>query len=285
MKEYFSHDYNARNDRKIAALVREYKSSGYGIFWSTCEMMHEEGDMLDYDDITFNAIADDLKETPELIKEVLDKCISKFKLFIKEDNIISSNRVKKNLNERETKKNIKAEAGRLGGIKSGESRRGVNKLKKNEAVLKANEANGEASLKANELKESKVKESKLKEIYNGDGVIKFCINGLGDMEIVFYPACEDWQIKELKEFVSNSQQSFESIAMSNKLMNNASNFNLVLQEFINMIQGSNDYKESQEYRRYFRNWVNKKNGTLSDFIKSLKTDKNGKKEVNMNEII
>lgn len=282
MREYFSHDYNARNDRKIAALIREYKSSGYGIFWSTCEMMHEEGDRLDYDDITFEAIADDLKEKPSFIKEVLDKCISKYKLFMKEDNIISSNRVKKNLNDREIKKNTKAESGRLGGIKSGESRRNENKSKQNEAPLEANEAQEEATLQA--TKQSKVKESKVKEIKEIKGTkINFEIVGLGKMEVGFNSNCEQWEFNEIKEFLTKSQGNFEAIAMSNKTMNNVSNFNTALQEFVNMIQGSNDYKESPELRKYFRNWISKKNGTLESFL--IESRNRGTTKANMNSFI
>lgn len=281
MKEYFSHDYNARNDRKIAALVRDYKSSGYGIFWSTCEMMHEEGDRLEYDDITFDAIADDLKESPEFIKEVLDKCISKFKLFIMDENKLSSNRVKKNLNEREFKKNIKAEAGRLGGIKSGESRRNENKLKQNEALLEADEAPDEVLLEAtkqNKVKESKVKESKVNK-NKQENFIDFEIKGLGDMTVSFYSECELWQLKEIKDFLTKSQTNFESMVMSNPIMNNVENFNIALQEFINFIQSANDYQEATELRKYFRNWINKKNGTLEAYLNSFKKNTNGNKPV------
>lgn len=152
---YFSHDYNARNDKKISALVRDYKSSGYGIFWATCEMMHEEGGTLEFDDLTIDAIAGDINETSDFVKEVLDKCVIKYRLFTKQDILLQSSRVIRNLETKNEKKTVKAEAGRLGGIKSGESRRNKEILKQNEALLK--------SASSNEPKESKVKESKGKE--------------------------------------------------------------------------------------------------------------------------
>lgn len=157
MKEYFSHDHNARNDRKVRALVKKYKSSGYGIFWATNEMMHEEGGELEFDDITFGAISDQLNEEEPLIKSVINDCISVFKLYILTGEKITSGRVKRNLTEREEKKQAKSEkaasAGRLGGIKSGESRRSKQTLEANEATLEADRSN-----------EAKVKESKVKEI-------------------------------------------------------------------------------------------------------------------------
>jgi len=97
---YFSHDYNARNDRKIAPLVMEYKSSGYGIFWVTCEMMYEEGGELELDDITFSAIAKDLHEDISVVKSVIEKCIS-YKLFLTDGKKLFSDRVTANLKKRQ----------------------------------------------------------------------------------------------------------------------------------------------------------------------------------------
>lgn len=159
---YFSHDYYARNDKKISALVRDYKSSGYGIYWCAVEMMHEDGGFLEFDDLVFGAISKDLNESEKLVKEVLEKCISKYKLFKQNEAVLqadeaneavlhlTSSRVKKNLDFKEDKKKVKVEAGRLGGIKSGESRR----LKQNEAVLQPNEPNEPNKIKLNEIKES-----------------------------------------------------------------------------------------------------------------------------------
>lgn len=113
--------------------------------------------------------------------------------------------------------------------------------------------------------------------------IKFVIRGLGEMSIDFYSKCEVWQMNELKEFLTRSQGSFEAIAMSNKTMNNVSNFNTALQEFVNMIQGSNDYKESPELRKYFRNWISKKNGTLESFL--IESRNRGTAKANMNSFI
>jgi hypothetical protein len=109
---YFSHDYNARNDRKIAALVSKFKSSGYGIFWCACEMMHEEGGSLEMDDITYYAISKDLNEDFELVKNVIENCISKFRLFTTEDGKLHSGRVKTNLNKRLKISEIRSNAGK-----------------------------------------------------------------------------------------------------------------------------------------------------------------------------
>ena len=42
MKEYFSHDLNARNDRKLIRLAMKHGMEGIGIYWCIVEMMYEE---------------------------------------------------------------------------------------------------------------------------------------------------------------------------------------------------------------------------------------------------
>lgn len=141
---WFYHDYHARNDRKVPALIKEYKAAGYGIYWCIVEMLHEENGKLEFDDLTFEAIAKDLNESAEFIKEVVEKCISKYKLFYVSENNLTANRVQKNLENKENKSLVKAESGRLGGIKSGETRQIKAETKQIEALLEAEEALVEA---------------------------------------------------------------------------------------------------------------------------------------------
>lgn len=111
---YFPHDYNSRNDRKIAALVKKHKSSGYGIFWITCEMLHEEGGVMEFDEITFGAIAKDANEDLELIRTVINDCISEFKLFEIKEGVARSCRVSRNLERRQEISKSRAIAGKHG---------------------------------------------------------------------------------------------------------------------------------------------------------------------------
>jgi hypothetical protein len=143
-KEYFSHDYNARHDRKIAALVREHKAAGYGIFWATCEMMHEEGGTLELDEITYSAIAKDVNEEIILLKKVIEDCIAKFKLFTVNEEKLNSNRIKHNLHKRLSISKIRSNAGKAGAI-----------AKQKQANGKQNQAN-----KRKENKEKKVNKNK-----------------------------------------------------------------------------------------------------------------------------
>lgn len=145
MKEYFSHDYSARHDRKIAALIDKYKATGYGIFWATCEMMHEEDGELELDEITYSAISKNVNENKILLKNVISDCVEIFKLFVLIDGKLTSNRVKNNLNKRQSISDIRAKAGKAGA----------------NAKQKKSNAKQMTYIKGNENKESKVKESEV----------------------------------------------------------------------------------------------------------------------------
>lgn len=146
---YFQHDHNARSDKKIAALVREYKSAGYGIYWCLAEMLHEDGGAIELDDLLIASISKDLNEDFELVKSVIEKCIKNFKLFVlTEDNVLTSNRVKRNLDKRKSISEVRSKSGKAG----------------------ANAKQMLANAKQKQAKEIKGKEIKEKEIINNDFV-------------------------------------------------------------------------------------------------------------------
>ena len=164
---YFTHDYNARHDKKISALVREFKSAGYGIFWCAAEMLHEEGGKMELDELTLSAISNDLNEDFDLVKKVIEKCVSTFKLFhILEGNILTGNRVNCNLNKRKEISKVRSESGTKG------------------AIAKQLQANAEQK----DAKERKGKERKRKEIKGKENdfiqmPLAVHFNGLPEMKV------------------------------------------------------------------------------------------------------
>lgn len=152
---YFSHDVNTRRDPKIGALIQRFGVEGYGIWWGLVEIMHEQsGGKLQKFPKLYEGLSQILSineaersKVEALLKHFIPALISDFCLFKEDDNYIWSDRVIRNLEDRKMKRMQRAEAGRLGGIISGEKR---SKMKQ---ALQANEAN--------EAKESKVKESKV----------------------------------------------------------------------------------------------------------------------------
>jgi uncharacterized phage protein (TIGR02220 family) len=149
---YFPHDYHARHDPKLAALIKEFGMQGYGVYWNFVEILHEQGGKIEKFPKLFSAISSEFNLPEALLQKIISASLKDFCLFKEDDKYIWSERVLENIRVREEKRSQKVEAGRIGGIKSGEAR---SKMKQNEAPLEANEAN--------EAKESKVKEIKEKE--------------------------------------------------------------------------------------------------------------------------
>jgi hypothetical protein len=115
--QYFQHDYNARSDKKMAALLMKYKSAGYGVYWCVVEMMHEEKGLLEFDKLTILSIAKDMNEDSDTVSKILKDCIDEFKLFeMNGDNMLKSNRVLKNIKHRQKVSKSRAIAGKRGAI-------------------------------------------------------------------------------------------------------------------------------------------------------------------------
>jgi hypothetical protein len=136
----------------------------------------------------------------------------------------------------------------------------------------------QSPFKGLEALKDKEKDKEYKNI-STENELTFKLSSLGEIKVLVLQ-CEDWAFKELKDFVQKSQQNFESVAMTNPLMNNAENFKIVIQQFVNMIQSTDDYQESSKLRKFFGNWVSKKNGSLQNFIDGYKNNLGGKKNKN-----
>jgi len=146
---WFPHDFEPTSDPKIQALIKEFDWAGYGIYWRLVEMLHsDETHKLPKKNYLYLSLAGKSFSAKD-IASLVDSCIKIFELFESDDHFFWSNRAVRNIQNKQNKHAIKAESGRLGGIKSGEVR-----SKQNEASLKQNEAKlnkDEATLIDNEL--------------------------------------------------------------------------------------------------------------------------------------
>jgi len=69
MNNYFSHDYNSRNDKKLVTISMKFGLEAIGAFWCIVEMLFEEGGYLsitEYERITF-----ELRTSEELVKYLI----------------------------------------------------------------------------------------------------------------------------------------------------------------------------------------------------------------------
>ena len=140
MSEYFSHDYNARNDLNMKKLFMGEGLSGIGLYWCLVEMLYEKNGYIDLDYIPI--IAFDLRTTEETVHRVIDN----YELFCKNDTHFFSNSVLKRL-EMRNEKSEKA--------KSSANARWNNA----NAMRTHSESN---AIKENKIKEKENKEKKIK---------------------------------------------------------------------------------------------------------------------------
>ena len=114
---YFSHDYNARNDIKIQALLVEHGAAGYGVYWVIVEILHEESEKkLKIDNLTNVAIARQASTSVEHIKSIVECCL-KYGLLVEVDGYFFSKRVRGNINKRMDISEKRAKAGRISAEK------------------------------------------------------------------------------------------------------------------------------------------------------------------------
>ena len=93
---YFSHDYNARNDDKIKALLRKHKWHGYGLFWAIIEDLYNNANALRTD---YEGIAYELRTDEETIRSI----VNDFGFFEVDGDKFGSISIEKRLDERNAK--------------------------------------------------------------------------------------------------------------------------------------------------------------------------------------
>jgi hypothetical protein len=149
---YFSHDSNSRKDPKISALIAKHGIIGYGLYWMLIEIFHEQGGTLTKFPVLYEGLASQLNIDCEQFIEIFRYMIDKCQLFEEDESKIWNNRVIRNLEELNRKRLSKAEAGKIGGIRSGEAR---SKIKQ---CFEANEANEANKIKVNKIKLNNIKD-------------------------------------------------------------------------------------------------------------------------------
>jgi hypothetical protein len=105
MKQYFSHDYNARADQKIKKLLVKHGMTGYGVYWALVEDLYNNANAMRTD---YDCIAYDLRCDVNLVKTVIED----FNLFQITGNCFSSESVARRLFMRNEKSDKARESAR-----------------------------------------------------------------------------------------------------------------------------------------------------------------------------
>lgn len=162
---YFQHDYNARNDPKLQALMIKYGLAGIGAFWCIVEMLYEQDGTLPITSIS--SIAYTLHVDEEMLKNI----VCKMDLFECNKKFFWSRSVRRRLGIINEISDIRR--------KAAEKRWKSNKKNDANAMQKqckcsANEQNNDAKAmqiecKSNAIKEKEIKEKEIKEDYKEEG--------------------------------------------------------------------------------------------------------------------
>ncbi len=153
--DYFSHDRDMRNHRKIKAIRTKYKVVGYGIWCMLLEYLTgSDGNVFAYDDVEFELMAGDFGVSVTEIRDVVDYCIKLELLFMK-DGFINSESLDDRLKSVYEKRKISKEQSKK-------------QIRANGKFAPNNTVNNGVSV--TEMPQSKVKESKVKEIKENTAV-------------------------------------------------------------------------------------------------------------------
>ena len=152
---YFSHDSNARNSKKMLRLRQKLGAEGYGIYWMLVERLRDEESLSsdrDYEMLSF-----DLRVDAELIREVIED----FGLFDLTDDSFSSHGLDERMQYAEEVSAMRSAAGKEGARRRWANRRNANEMAQNGKSI-ANERQTDG--KGIALNKIKLKEMKLNEI-------------------------------------------------------------------------------------------------------------------------
>lgn len=149
--DYFPHDRDMRNHRKVKAIRTKFGPIGYAIWSMTLEYLTGiDGNVFEYSDVEFELMAGDFGVSATEIRDVVDYCIKLDMLFNNNDFINSES-----LDER---------------LKPVYEKRGTNKDKsKKQLRINGKFANNNTAydgVSAPEIPQSKVKESKVNKSIN-----------------------------------------------------------------------------------------------------------------------
>ena len=183
---FFSHDYNARADRKLVSVIMKHGMTGLGVYWCLIEMLYEECGYLplEYERISFELRTD---------KNVIQSIVSDFGLFQIDTDKFWSNSILERLS-------LRAE-------KSEKARKSINtrwkRLKGNTNVIRPNS-------KRNTIKERKGKERK------GENSKEIIMPFNSE---IFIDIWNKWKMYKKEEFRFNFKSSISEQGSLNELSN------------------------------------------------------------------
>lgn len=230
---YFQHDYNARNDPKLQAVMIKYGLAGIGAFWCIVEMLYEQDGTLPITSIS--SIAYTLHADEEMLKNI----VCKMDLFECNKKFFWSRSVRKRLGLINEISDIRRKAAEKRWKSSKKSDANAMQMQcKSNAKAQNNDANAmQAECKCNAIKEKEIKGNDIKE------------NDIKD--ITHTPCAREEQL--FQEF-GQMQSAWEEIAM--KFGKDIPSLKKILQDFILECRAKGTAHSSiSDLRCHFVDWA------------------------------
>ncbi len=159
---WFSHDSNATNDKKIVMLIDEYGYEGYGYWWRIVEILRCESNYkyCISDTIGYRFLSKELNCPTEKVKQFISDCIHKFQLLQTDEEYLWSASLLQRMEHMDKQKETLSERGRKGAIKTN-----TKKAQQAEGAFatSAQQATPPLATSAQQATENPAKEKKLKE--------------------------------------------------------------------------------------------------------------------------
>lgn len=228
---YFQHDYNARNDPKLQAVMIKYGLAGIGAFWCIVEMLYEQDGTLPITSIP--SIAFILHADEEMLKNI----VCKMDLFECNKKIFWSRSVRKRLGLINEISDIRRKAAEKRWKSSKKSDANAMQMQcKSNAKAKNNDANAmQTECKCNAIKEKEIKENEIK-------------------DITHTPCARSARDEELFQEFGQMQSAWEEIAM--KFGKDIPSLKKILQDFILECRAKGTAHSSiSDLRCHFVDWA------------------------------
>ena len=228
---YFQHDYNARNDPKLQAVMIKYGLAGIGAFWCIVEMLYEQDGTLPITSIS--SIAYTLHADEEMLKNI----VCKMDLFECNKKFFWSRSVRKRLGIINEISDIRRKAAEKRWKSSKKSdANAMQKQCKSNAKAQNNDANAmQTECKCNAIKEKEIKGNDIK-------------------DITPTPCARSAREEELFQEFGQMQSAWEEIAM--KFGKDIPSLKKILQDFILECRAKGTAHSSiSDLRCHFVDWA------------------------------
>lgn len=255
--DYFSHDRDMRNHKKIKAIRTKFGITGYGIWCMVLEYLTgNDGNVIEFSDLEIELMSGDFGVSVTEIRNVLNYCV-KLELLFQKDGFINSESLDERLKSVYEKRGVAK-------VRSAKQNRDNGKFSKNNS-----DSNG---VSVTEMPQSKVKESKVKNTVKEEAQPATIEPQLVGTDLAVNTARLVWDDQRWREQLCMAHTMPETDLKKWMAQFNASVSNDPIPDF-----------NAAKYKKMFGGWLNTQKG------KGYKIDKNNNhspqlKQLNPNNV-